>query len=92
MENIVAVNIESLNPNQYEQLFNDRLLFLNDSERKHSYNFDLHIFDNSFDNSLQYTIDNVMGTHTLLDCSKIYGRKKLQTRESFAQLSYEIPN
>ena len=26
--------------------------------------------DNSFDNSLDYTIDNVMGTHTLLDCVK----------------------
>ena len=26
--------------------------------------------DNSFDNSLDYTIDNVKGTHTLLDCVK----------------------
>ena len=26
--------------------------------------------DNSFDNSLDYTIDNVMGTHSLLDCVK----------------------
>lgn len=26
--------------------------------------------DNSFDNSLDYTIDNVEGTHTLLDCVK----------------------
>ena len=26
--------------------------------------------DNSFDNSLDYTVDNVMGTHTLLDCVK----------------------
>jgi dTDP-glucose 4,6-dehydratase len=32
--------------------------------------------DNSFDNSLQFTIDNVMGTHTLLDCSKNYGKIK----------------
>jgi UDP-glucose 4,6-dehydratase len=29
--------------------------------------------DNSFDNSLQYTTDNILGTHTLLDCSKRYG-------------------
>jgi UDP-glucose 4,6-dehydratase len=26
--------------------------------------------DNSFDSSLQFTIDNVLGTHTLLDCTK----------------------
>ena len=26
--------------------------------------------DNSFDNSLQYTTDNIVGTHTLLDCCK----------------------
>lgn len=32
--------------------------------------------DNSFDNSLQFTIDNIMGTHTLLDCSKNYGKLK----------------
>lgn len=32
--------------------------------------------DNSFDNSLQYTIDNVLGTHTLLQAAKEYGRLK----------------
>lgn len=32
--------------------------------------------DNSFDNSLQYTTDNVMGTHVLLQASKEYGRIK----------------
>lgn len=32
--------------------------------------------DNSFDNSLQYTIDNVFGTHTLLQASKEYGKLK----------------
>lgn len=30
--------------------------------------------DNSFDNSLQYTIDNVLGTHTLLQAAKEYGK------------------
>jgi len=30
--------------------------------------------DNSFDNSLQYTTDNVVGTHTLLQAAKEYGR------------------
>jgi dTDP-glucose 4,6-dehydratase len=29
--------------------------------------------DNSFDNSLQYTTDNVVGTHTLLQAAKEYG-------------------
>lgn len=30
--------------------------------------------DNSFGNSLQFTTDNVLGTHTLLECSKQYGK------------------
>ena len=30
--------------------------------------------DNSFDNSLQYTTDNVVGTHTLLQAAKEYGK------------------
>tara|TARA_Y100000389_G_scaffold46376_1_gene41330 strand:+ start:4244 stop:5206 length:963 start_codon:yes stop_codon:yes gene_type:complete len=29
---------------------------------------------NSFTDSLQYTHDNVLGTHTLLECSRIYGK------------------
>lgn len=33
--------------------------------------------DNSFDNSLQYTVDNVVGTHTLLQAAKEYGRLRL---------------
>ena len=30
--------------------------------------------DNSFDNSLQYTQDNIVGTHTLLQAAKEYGK------------------
>ena len=30
--------------------------------------------DNSFINSLQYTKDNIVGTHTLLECCRIYGK------------------
>ena len=30
--------------------------------------------DNSFNNSLQYTVDNVHGTHTLLEASRLYGK------------------
>lgn len=33
--------------------------------------------DNSFNNSIQYTIDNLLGTHILLECSKRYGKLKL---------------
>jgi len=29
---------------------------------------------NSFDNSLQFTKDNVLGTHTLLECARRYGK------------------
>ena len=32
--------------------------------------------DNSFENSLQYTYDNILGTHTLLECCRIYGKIK----------------
>jgi dTDP-glucose 4,6-dehydratase len=32
--------------------------------------------DNSFGNSLQFTVDNVLGTHTLLECVKDYGKIK----------------
>ena len=28
--------------------------------------------DNSFGNSLQFTLDNVLGTHTLLECCRVY--------------------
>jgi UDP-glucose 4,6-dehydratase len=31
--------------------------------------------DNSFGNSIQFTLDNVLGTHTLLECSKVYNQK-----------------
>jgi len=30
--------------------------------------------DNSFGNSIQFTMDNVLGTHTLLECCKEYGQ------------------
>ena len=31
---------------------------------------------NSFDNSMQYTLDNIVGTHTLLECCKNYSKIK----------------
>lgn len=30
--------------------------------------------DNSFDNSFEFTVNNVMGTHNLIDCCKKYGK------------------
>lgn len=33
--------------------------------------------DNSFSNSLQYTHDNILGTHTLLEAARLYGKLKL---------------
>jgi len=33
--------------------------------------------DNSFGNSIQFTVDNVLGTHTLLECSKVYNKLNL---------------
>jgi UDP-glucose 4,6-dehydratase len=51
--------------------------------------------DNSFDNSLQFTIDNVMGTHTLLDCAKRYGKLTkfihISTDEVYGEVDDEHP-
>jgi nucleoside-diphosphate-sugar epimerase len=32
--------------------------------------------DNSFDNSINYTIDNILGTHQLIECCRLYGNIK----------------
>ena len=51
--------------------------------------------DNSFDNSLQYTIDNVLGTHTLLQAAKEYGKLKrflhFSTDEVYGEVDREHP-
>lgn len=51
--------------------------------------------DNSFDNSLQFTIDNVLGTHTLLDCAKHYGKLikfvHISTDEVYGEVDDEHP-
>jgi dTDP-glucose 4,6-dehydratase len=51
--------------------------------------------DNSFDNSLQYTVDNVLGTHTLLQCAKEYGRLKkflhFSTDEVYGEVDRDHP-
>jgi dTDP-glucose 4,6-dehydratase len=49
--------------------------------------------DNSFDNSLQYTTDNVYGTHVLLQASKEYGKLKrflhFSTDEVYGEVDLE---
>jgi len=51
--------------------------------------------DNSFDNSLQYSLDNVLGTHTLLDCTKRYGKIgrfiHISTDEVYGEVDMEHP-
>jgi dTDP-glucose 4,6-dehydratase len=49
--------------------------------------------DNSFDNSIHYTIDNILGTHQLLECCRLYGRGNIKrfihmsTDEVYGELS-----
>ena len=40
--------------------------------------------DNSFSNPLQYTKDNILGTHTLLECTRIYGKIEKTKFKNFA--------
>jgi len=51
--------------------------------------------DNSFDNSIQYTIDNILGTHTLLQASKEYGLIKrflhFSTDEVYGEVDRDHP-
>jgi dTDP-glucose 4,6-dehydratase len=49
--------------------------------------------DNSFDNSIHYTIDNILGTHQLLESCRLYGRGNIKrfihmsTDEVYGELS-----
>lgn len=49
--------------------------------------------DNSFGNSLQFTVDNILGTHTLLECARIYGRLSkfvhISTDEVYGEVDIE---
>jgi dTDP-glucose 4,6-dehydratase len=51
--------------------------------------------DNSFDNSLQYTTDNIYGTHVLLQASKEYGKIKkflhFSTDEVYGEVDLDHP-
>jgi len=49
--------------------------------------------DNSFGNSIQFTKDNVLGTHTLLECVRVYGKLKrfvhISTDEVYGEVDTE---
>lgn len=49
--------------------------------------------DNSFGNSLQFTKDNVLGTHTLLECCRVYGKIQrfvhISTDEVYGEVDIE---
>lgn len=48
--------------------------------------------DNSFNNSLQFTKTNILGTHILLECTRIYGKLKLFLHISTDEVYGEIGN
>jgi len=52
--------------------------------------------DNSFDNSISYTIDNILGTHQLIECCRLYGDIKkfvhISTDEVYGELSINCEN
>jgi dTDP-glucose 4,6-dehydratase/UDP-glucose 4,6-dehydratase len=47
--------------------------------------------DNSFDNSINYTIDNILGTHQLIECCRLFGNIKkfihISTDEVYGEIS-----
>jgi dTDP-glucose 4,6-dehydratase len=52
--------------------------------------------DNSFDNSISYTNDNILGTHQLIECCRLYGNIKkfihMSTDEVYGELSISCDN
>lgn len=50
--------------------------------------------DNSFENSLDYTYDNVLGTHILLECARVYGKLSrfvhISTDEVYGESSLSV--
>ena len=48
--------------------------------------------DNSFFNSSQFTNDNIIGTHTLLECSRLYGKLDKFIHMSTDEVYGEVPD
>jgi len=65
--------------------------------KKHAITHVLHFaaqthVDNSFGNSLSFSVNNIVGVHTLLECAKAYGKLKLfvhvSTDEVYGESAY----
>jgi dTDP-glucose 4,6-dehydratase len=75
------INIEIRQSNKYKfikcNLCDSSLLkhILNEYKITHIINFaaQSHV-QNSFEDSIKFTNDNIVGTHTLLECSRVYGK------------------
>ncbi len=69
--------------NRYKLIVSDlnNSYILNNALESHNIDSVVHFaaqshVDNSFGNSIQFTKDNVLGTHTLLECCRVYGKIK----------------
>ena len=74
-------NVKDFSPDKYQLVVSDINNTACISSMLRKYNIDTIIHfaaqshvQNSFEDSLQYTNDNIVGTHTLLECSRRYGK------------------
>ena len=70
--------IDKTNFVNYNKKLQDKS-FLSEVLEKHNIDTIIHFaaqshVDNSFFNSLQYTDDNILGTHILLECIRVYNK------------------
>jgi len=79
--NELNININIRNSNKYNLVKGDICDsdLINDILNKYNISHVIHFaaqshVQNSFDNSKQYTKDNVLGTHNLLECCRLYGK------------------
>jgi dTDP-glucose 4,6-dehydratase len=77
-------NVKEFSPDKYQLVVSDINNTSCISSMLRRYNIDTIIHfaaqshvDNSFGNSIQFTEDNVLGTHCLLECARDYGKIKL---------------
>lgn len=95
-------NVICQDPSRYQLAITD----INNKEHIlklfHKYNIDTVVHmaaqshvDNSFGNSIQFTMDNVLGTHTLLECARVYGKLQLflhiSTDEVYGEVDLDHP-
>ena len=77
-------NVKSFEPERYQLVISDINNTSCISSMLKRYNIDCIVHfaaqshvDNSFGNSIQFTEDNILGTHCLLECARDYGKIKL---------------